>query len=106
MLSREGLSRGGSSFGYGWGLEAGLRAGTPPLSPRLPPPFVACPPPVACLASRLAFGRRGGGVRSRCRGNPADDGQLFQAVARIVKHPRPATVVHALVVEFQEAGGD
>jgi hypothetical protein len=83
-----------------------MRTGTPPPSPRLPPPSVACPPPVACLASRLAFRRRGGGIRSRRRGDSADDCQLLQAVARVAQHPRPATVVHALVVEVQETGGN
>jgi hypothetical protein len=99
------LSRGGGFVGCGC-VKAGLRAVSPPFGPGLPPPFITFPPPGASLASRLTCRRRGSGAGSRRRLDSADNGKLFQAVTRIIQHPRPAAVVHALVVEVQEAGGD
>ncbi len=36
----------------------------------------------------------------------AGEGQLLKTRSRLIQHPRSATVVHALLVELQEAGSD
>jgi hypothetical protein len=86
------------------GVEWGLGAGVPPLSPRLPPPFVTGLPPITSWASTLV--RRGQDRWSRRRLGLAYEDKLLHSATRIIQYPCPATVVHAHAVKIQEAGGD
>ncbi len=86
------------------GEEAGLGAVSPPLSPCLPPPFVAGSS--SCTGRTSMHVRRGRDRRSRRRLCFADEEDLFHSATRIVQNPCPATVVHALVVKIQEVGCD
>jgi hypothetical protein len=55
-------------------------------------------------ASRLAWLM--GGSNSWSRWDLVDNGEFPQAATCIIQHPRPATIVHALVVYLQKARGD
>jgi hypothetical protein len=50
--------------------------------------------------------RRGQDHWSRPRLCFAYEDELLHYATRIVQYPHPATIVHALMVEIQEAGGD
>jgi hypothetical protein len=74
---------------------------------RLPmPPSSSChgSPPINSRGSMLVT--RGWDRWSRRRLCFAYEDELLHSAMRIVQYPRPATVVQALVVEIQEAGGD
>ncbi len=104
MTGGSWLSRGGDVVGCGC-VEAGLGAVNPPLGPSLPPPL-SCSRLLA-LAWHPGLRVAGGAaVLGAGRRDSADDGKLLQAVTRIIQNPCPAAIVHALVVEVQEAGRD
>ncbi len=72
-----------------------MGAVSPPLSPRLPPPFVAGSPPCTCRTSVLM--RRGHGCGSRHRLCFADKDDFLHSAERIIQDPCPVTVsTHSL----------
>jgi hypothetical protein len=85
-------------------VRGGLGAVFPPLSPGLSPPSVSCMP-LARRASRLAGWRVSDSWRWQWR-DLAEYCQFLYSTTYVIQHPRPATAVHALEVEIQEAGSD
>jgi hypothetical protein len=84
------------------GVEAGLGAVAPPLSPRIPPLFAS----FHLLGIHACETEERLGPRSRRRLCFMYEDEFLHSATRIVQYPRTATIVHALTVKIQVAGGD